>query len=534
MLAFDSSLFTALAHPCIGAFIGYLTNKIAIRMLFRPLQPWYLFGVQVPMTPGVIPAKRHALAANIGEMVGRHLLTSKDIGAAVSQEPFQEHLKELVDRRIKEIFQQDLGSLQDVIPRRFKAYFKVGIKTLKYQLGEGLNSYLASDDFEEKLRGAIASRLEALADRELNALLDPHDRRDIYLFIDEVLRELLQNGRTEIWLGDYLAASVRQSAAQGRTLGDLLPEQLVRLLKDFIHDHCASILRGMGAQVADPVLRAQLVGGIVAGVDHFLDGLGPVGAMAKGFLEMDTLERKVGEYLVDKEEDLIAWLQNAEVQERMAMVLEQQVDSLLQKPLAELVARGDEQRLTAICHQCAAQLLGVFKTEGTQTGLKALLHVSLEDLFDDGRRPLGDLGQQFFPEDNGEKLREVFIRECVALCRSHKSAQLANTMLKSMVDNLLERPIGRLYDLVPHGIRQGINEYVILLANRMLLKEVPGLVDSLNIQRMVTEKIDTLDLLQLERLLLSIMEEQFKYINLFGALLGFFLGLINLVLVEFF
>jgi uncharacterized membrane protein YheB (UPF0754 family) len=47
----------------------------------------------------------------------------------------------------------------------------------------------------------------------------------------------------------------------------------------------------------------------------------------------------------------------------------------------------------------------------------------------------------------------------------------------------------------------------------------------------VAEKVDSLDLLKLERLLLSIMEEQFKYINLFGALLGFLIGCANLVLL---
>jgi uncharacterized membrane protein YheB (UPF0754 family) len=57
-------------------------------------------------------------------------------------------------------------------------------------------------------------------------------------------------------------------------------------------------------------------------------------------------------------------------------------------------------------------------------------------------------------------------------------------------------------------------------------------VESLNIKRVVTDKVDSLDLLQLERLLLSIMEEQFKYINMFGALLGFLIGLINLALVK--
>ena len=46
------------APPLVGAFIGYLTNRIAIRMLFRPLRRWHVLGVPVPMTPGVIPGKR--------------------------------------------------------------------------------------------------------------------------------------------------------------------------------------------------------------------------------------------------------------------------------------------------------------------------------------------------------------------------------------------------------------------------------------------------------------------------------------------
>ena len=149
------------------------------------------------------------------------------------------------------------------------------------------------------------------------------------------------------------------------------------------------------------------------------------------------------------------------------------------------------------------------------------------------RRSVGDLGRQFFPDDNGASVRETLVRECVALFRSGKTERLVNDMLKSMIDALLARPIGMLYNLVPHGIRRAVNDAVVLAANRVLLQETPGVVDSLNLKQMVTDKVNSLDLLQLERLLLSIMEEQFKYINLFGAILGFFMGLINLALVEF-
>ena len=37
-----------------GALIGYFTNALAIRMLFRPLARKYLLGIPLPLTPGII------------------------------------------------------------------------------------------------------------------------------------------------------------------------------------------------------------------------------------------------------------------------------------------------------------------------------------------------------------------------------------------------------------------------------------------------------------------------------------------------
>jgi len=47
-----------LTVPFIGAFIGWLTNIIAIEMLFRPKVPIIIFGFRLPFTPGLIPANR--------------------------------------------------------------------------------------------------------------------------------------------------------------------------------------------------------------------------------------------------------------------------------------------------------------------------------------------------------------------------------------------------------------------------------------------------------------------------------------------
>lgn len=58
----------------VGGIIGYATNRLAVSMLFRPLQPWRVFGWQVPLTPGLVVKNRQRLAEAVGRSVGEDLL----------------------------------------------------------------------------------------------------------------------------------------------------------------------------------------------------------------------------------------------------------------------------------------------------------------------------------------------------------------------------------------------------------------------------------------------------------------------------
>jgi uncharacterized membrane protein YheB (UPF0754 family) len=66
-----------LIPPAVGAVIGFITNAIAIKMLFRPLNPIRIFGIRLPFTPGILPRQRKKLALSIGAMVERELLTAE-------------------------------------------------------------------------------------------------------------------------------------------------------------------------------------------------------------------------------------------------------------------------------------------------------------------------------------------------------------------------------------------------------------------------------------------------------------------------
>jgi len=65
--------------PLVGAFIGALTNDIAIRMLFRPYREVRLWGWRLPFTPGVIPMQRGIIAENIAETFETYLLSGQEI-----------------------------------------------------------------------------------------------------------------------------------------------------------------------------------------------------------------------------------------------------------------------------------------------------------------------------------------------------------------------------------------------------------------------------------------------------------------------
>ena len=95
--------------PLLGAIIGYVTNRIAIKMLFRPLNPKRILGVRVPLTPGVIPRNRFDLAQTIGRMVSEQLLSPQALREQLDRPEFRESLKRWIGERRHALMQRPIG-----------------------------------------------------------------------------------------------------------------------------------------------------------------------------------------------------------------------------------------------------------------------------------------------------------------------------------------------------------------------------------------------------------------------------------------
>jgi uncharacterized membrane protein YheB (UPF0754 family) len=63
----------------VGGIIGYFTNDIAIKMLFRPYRAIYIRGQKLPFTPGLIPSNQQRLAQRIADTIMGSLLTPEEL-----------------------------------------------------------------------------------------------------------------------------------------------------------------------------------------------------------------------------------------------------------------------------------------------------------------------------------------------------------------------------------------------------------------------------------------------------------------------
>ena len=101
-------LLTILLMAIIGALIGGVTNFLAIKMLFRPYNPIYIWGKRVPFTPGLIPKRRSELANQMGKTVVEHLLTAESIQQKIMTPQFRNEIIVWTKQQLQQLKQSNV------------------------------------------------------------------------------------------------------------------------------------------------------------------------------------------------------------------------------------------------------------------------------------------------------------------------------------------------------------------------------------------------------------------------------------------
>lgn len=96
--------------PFISAFIGWITNWVAIKMLFHPRNPKYILGYNIQ---GIFPKRQEQFAQKLGKLVSDELLSFEEIEQKITD---QENLKNILPQLESHIDHFLRVKLSDAMP----------------------------------------------------------------------------------------------------------------------------------------------------------------------------------------------------------------------------------------------------------------------------------------------------------------------------------------------------------------------------------------------------------------------------------
>ena len=93
--------------PIISALIGWITNFLAVKMIFHPYKEVSVLGIKVQ---GLLPKRKKDLAQKIGETVEQELLSHEDIQKAVDTPEFHQEVTDAVLTAVETTINERLAS----------------------------------------------------------------------------------------------------------------------------------------------------------------------------------------------------------------------------------------------------------------------------------------------------------------------------------------------------------------------------------------------------------------------------------------
>nr|WP_174762917.1 DUF445 family protein [Anabaena sp. UHCC 0187] len=197
-----SRILLYISPPILGGVIGYYTNDIAIKMLFRPYKAIYILGRKLPFTPGLIPSNQERLGQNIANAIMKSLLTPEEMQNLARRLLQPERVQGGIFWLLRLVVDQIKG---DKNPRSTKIL--AGI--LRDLLGESLPRLLK-----------VLARQETFLETQINQIFD------------KVLLEFQLSDEQSIRLADWLLEVVLPPDRLRQTIIDFLTDRTIQTIDE--------------------------------------------------------------------------------------------------------------------------------------------------------------------------------------------------------------------------------------------------------------------------------------------------------------
>ena len=168
--------------PLVGGGIGYVTNRLAVAMIFRPVEARRILGLRIQ---GLVPRRKPDLARSIGRVVGTHLLDHEDIVRAMGTLDVEGLIERAIERGLEPkiaelrripllgnfLTDERVGDMRRSLSRRLLSDSDSLVEEFERAIEEGLD---VQEIVTRKVEEFPVEKLEALilevASKELRAI----------------------------------------------------------------------------------------------------------------------------------------------------------------------------------------------------------------------------------------------------------------------------------------------------------------------------------------------------------------------------
>ena len=159
--------------PFISALIGWVTNFLAIKMLFHPRKKISLgiFTIQ-----GVFPKRQKVLAERLGKLVANELFSLKDISHLLESENLRDDIDEIIDKRLDIFLNEKLVASLPMLAMFMNEELKETIKTtIKSELNAAIPEILQNLSLklekEVNVENTVYEKVVGFSPEKLEAML---------------------------------------------------------------------------------------------------------------------------------------------------------------------------------------------------------------------------------------------------------------------------------------------------------------------------------------------------------------------------
>jgi uncharacterized membrane protein YheB (UPF0754 family) len=512
VLTFDPVLVEAIITIGLGALAGGVTNAVAIWMLFHPYEPRGLGRLTIH---GAVPKNRARLAKTVGRTVGQRLLAPEDLARQLSAPAVREAFDRAVRSFVEAMLDHERHSLRDELPPGVLTEIERAFAGLAPALTERFAAFAATDAFREGLANALERATRELAERPVGDVLTAARRDALRERVEQWVTQAAASAELESTLRGWFGRQLERMEEDRTPLLERLPSSLVAAVERAIASYLPVALDRLAALLANPDARQRIQRALHDLFERFAqDLLLHERIVARLVVTERTIERLLNTFEREGVDHLARLLDEPTVRTEVAKSVNDAVVSFLRRPLGEHLSTLGPERRERLADTAASWVARALRDPATRAYAIDRLDAALAAT---EHRTMGDVLRHVPPE-----------RAAAWLAAAAATPEVRGWFedgVSAALGALLDRPIGRPSALLPEGAHRRIAEQLSVALWEWTQRQVPIVVEQLDVEAMVEQKVLGFSMERLEQIVRQTTQRELDLIVRLGYLLGAIVGL---------